>query len=224
MQSRSVESRERWKTAALSVLARRGYEATSIEEIAATAGLAIGGFYQHFRSKRQLLRVLMDDLVTELSAVQIQAGGDADLRRRVERLLIDVFATDLRYAGAYRAWQEAASSDRTLAADSRRIHAWSTARVAQVFRALRRHPLARKRVDVQGISALMDTVFWSLLRQQLEAPPAARHRSLRAAAHLICHALFLDSALPERGRGRRQPLSLLDRVVFPERRHQAVGR
>ncbi len=203
VQSRGVESRARWKAAALAVLARRGYEATSIEEIADSAGLAIGGFYQHFQSKRQLLRVLMDDLVGELSAVEIRADGDVDLRRRVERLLIDVFATDLRYVGAYRAWQEAASSDRTLAADSRRIHAWTTARVAQVFRTLRRHPRARKRVDVQAIAALMDTVFWSLLAQQLDAPPAVRNRSLRAAAHLICHALFLDTALQERRRGRR---------------------
>src|SRR5215470_9481903 len=51
----------------------KGYEATSIEEIAARAHLAIGTFYQHYRSKRQLVLALMDDLLEKLGRVNLGA-------------------------------------------------------------------------------------------------------------------------------------------------------
>lgn len=45
--------------AALAPFAKRGYEAISIEEIARRAGVAVGSFYQHVASKRQVLLVLI---------------------------------------------------------------------------------------------------------------------------------------------------------------------
>ena len=51
------QDRSRRKRAALS--AERGYEATSIEEIARRAGVAVGSFYQHVASKQQVLLVLI---------------------------------------------------------------------------------------------------------------------------------------------------------------------
>src|SRR5436305_14371393 len=77
-QKRSREERERLKAAALTLFAEKGYEGASIGDIARRAKLAVGGFYQHFHSKRQLLLVLMDELLEKLTEVNLQpkAAGD----------------------------------------------------------------------------------------------------------------------------------------------------
>jgi AcrR family transcriptional regulator len=53
LQNRSREKRTRLKAAGLALFREKGYERTSIDEIARKAHLAVGGFYQHFGSKRQ---------------------------------------------------------------------------------------------------------------------------------------------------------------------------
>ena len=62
-QKRSLENRVQLKIAALALFGEKGFERTSVEEIARRANLAVGGFYLHYRSKRQLLLALMDDLL-----------------------------------------------------------------------------------------------------------------------------------------------------------------
>jgi AcrR family transcriptional regulator len=74
-QQRSREKRAQLMSAGLALLGEKGYEAASVDEIAARAGVAVGGFYQHFRSKRQLLLVLMDELLERLSRLDLRPGG-----------------------------------------------------------------------------------------------------------------------------------------------------
>jgi AcrR family transcriptional regulator len=50
----------------MDLFSRDGYEAASIAAIAKRAGIAIGGFYQYFGSKRQLLLVLMNEFLQKL--------------------------------------------------------------------------------------------------------------------------------------------------------------
>src|ERR1700722_12794161 len=80
IQSRSREKRRRIKEVALDLFGRNGYEGTSIDEIALKADLAVGAFYQHFRSKRQLLLVLMDDLLEGLMQLDLRPKGSRDIR------------------------------------------------------------------------------------------------------------------------------------------------
>jgi len=105
-QARSAEKRKRLKAAGLALFGEKGYEATSIHDIAQRAGLAVGGFYQHYRSKRQLLVVLMDELLEGLSQVDLDPRAFADVRAGLRELLSAAFSRDLKYLGAYRAWQE----------------------------------------------------------------------------------------------------------------------
>jgi AcrR family transcriptional regulator len=104
-QERSREKRARLKAAALALFGEKGYEGASVEEIARRADLAVGGFYQHFRSKRQLLLALMDELLDHLSRLDLRPKGPADIRAGLRAFLSRAFATDLRFLGAYRAWQ-----------------------------------------------------------------------------------------------------------------------
>lgn len=193
-QARSARKRARLKAAGLAVFGKKGYEGTSIHEIAARAGLAVGGFYQHYRSKRQLLVALMDQLLEGLSQVDLDPKAFADVQAGLRELLSAAFSRDLKYLGAYRAWQEAVLSDADLARKELEIHAWTAKRVLAVFELLRQLPGARPDADIQTLARVMDGFFWSLLAQALTMPKVELDRWIDTSAHLIFHALFLDPA------------------------------
>ncbi len=193
-QKRSIEKRARLKTAGLALFGEKGYEKTSIDEIAARARLAVGGFYQHYRSKRQLLLALMEELLEKLSQLEFRTPGDSDMRALVHALVSRAFAHDLRYLGAYRAWQEAALSDPALARKQMEIQDWTTSRVLAVFQHLQQLPGARPGVDLPGLARTMDSFFWSLLAQAGHMPKAELNRSISTSTHLMFHALFTDAA------------------------------
>jgi len=192
LQKRSLEKRARLKAAALALFGEKGYERTSIEDVAERANLAVGTFYQHFRSKRQLLLALMDELLEKLSRLELRPKGAGDVRTGLRDLLSRAFSEDLRYLGAYRAWREAALADSGFARKQRQIHAWTASRVETVFRLLQQMPGARSEVDLPTLAKVMDSFFWGLLGQAAGMPKAELKQWIDAATHLIYHALFED--------------------------------
>jgi AcrR family transcriptional regulator len=199
-QKRSLEKRSRLKAAGLALFGEKGYENTSVDEIARRAKLAVGTFYQHFRSKRQLLLALMDELLEKLSQLDFRPTGATDVRAVIHELLARAFAHDLRYLGAYRAWQEAVLSDPDLVRKQVQIHAWTTTRVTTVFQLLQQLPGARPGVDVPGLARVMDTFFWNLLAQAAHMPAVELNQWIDSATHLIYHAMFFD---PPKNRGTK---------------------
>ena len=192
-QKRSLDKRARLKTAGLALFGQRGYEKTSIDLIARRAKLAVGGFYQHFRSKRQLLLALMDELLDKLSQLDFRPRAVTDVRAGIRALLAGAFSHDLQYLGAYRAWQEAVLADPDLAEKQKEIHAWTTSRVTTVFQMLQQLPGARSGVDIRGLACAMDSFFWSLLARAEKFSKVELNRWIDAATHLIYHAMFTDS-------------------------------
>jgi hypothetical protein len=120
-----------------------------------------------------------------------------DLRAGLRELLARAFAQDLKYLGAYRAWQEAALSDPGLVKKQEEIHQWTTGRVTGVFQFLQRLPGARENADIPGLARAMDTFFWGLLAQAGRLHKAELERWIDSATHLIYHAMFVDS--PQKG-------------------------
>lgn len=193
-QKRSLEKRARLKEAALALFGEKGYEGTSIGGVARRARLPVGSFYQHYRSKRQLLLVLMDDLLESLSRMELRPAAQLDVRGALGKMLSGAFSADLRYLGACRAWQEASLADTQLARKEVEIHSWTTARVKRVFEYLQRLPGARRGVDVPGLARVMDNFFWSLLGQGLRMSKVELKEWLASSTHLIYHAMFEDAA------------------------------
>jgi AcrR family transcriptional regulator len=191
-QKRSLEKRARLKSAGRALFGAKGYERASVEEIAERAGLAVGTFYQQFRSKRQLLLSLMNELLEKLSQLNLRPAADLDVRAGLDHLLSHAFSTDLQYLGVYRAWQEATLFDPDLARKQTDIHAWTTARVESLFRLLNEQPGARPGVDIPSLARVMDSFFWNLLPQAVDMPKVELDRWIRSSAHLIYHALFTD--------------------------------
>jgi AcrR family transcriptional regulator len=192
VQKRSREKRELLKTAALALFGEKGYEQTSIDDIAGRAQVAVGGFYQHFRSKRQLLLVLMDEFLERLASLNLAPGSFADPRSGLRDLLARAFAHDFYYVGAYRAWQEATLSDADLARKNAAIHAWTTMRVLAVFEYLYQFPNTRPGVNLRALARSMDAFFWSLLARAVHMPRPELNQWIDSATHLIYHGLFTD--------------------------------
>jgi AcrR family transcriptional regulator len=191
-QKRSADKRARLKTAGLALFREKGYEGSSIEEIAQRANLAVGGFYQHFRSKKQLLLELMDELLENLSQLDLRPKATSDVREGLRNMLSRAFSGDLQYLGAYRAWQEAVLSDSDLARKQQEIHAWTTMRATTVFQFLSQLPGARAGVDIPALARVMDGFFWSLLAQAVHMPEVELQEWIDSTTHLIYHAIFTD--------------------------------
>ncbi|MEJ7810009.1 MAG: helix-turn-helix domain-containing protein [Gemmatimonadaceae bacterium] len=201
LQQRSLDKRARLEAAGLALFGEKGYEGTSIEEIARRAGLATGGFYGHFRSKRQLLLALTDELLESLGRLDLRPSAGGDVRVGLREMLARALSSDLRYLGAYRAWQEAALADPDLARKQEAIHAWTTARVATALQHMQQLPGARAGLDIPALAHAFDRFFWSLLADAVRSPDVEVEQWVDAATHLVYHALFTD--LPQRVRRGR---------------------
>ena len=190
-QERSRRKREALLANALALFAERGYEQTSIEDIAHAAGVSVGGFYQHFTSKRQILLVLMDRLLQDISQLTWEAKGTApaDLRHGIARLIRQALTVDWAYAGAYGAWHEAAVQDLELQELHHQIEAWSASQLTLLFRALCFVPGARPEVDRETLAWVFALLLLRLAETPLEEPDAV----VASLTSLLYHSLFTDS-------------------------------
>lgn len=93
MEERLASTRERILQAALELVARGGYRAASIADVAERAGVATGSVYRHFASKADLFaEVFRRASGRELEVVRGVAARDG--RRPVERMMecLETFA------------------------------------------------------------------------------------------------------------------------------------
>lgn len=73
---------------ARTLFARRGYEATGVDQIAAHAGATRGAVYHHFESKRELLLTVLDEMQAALARrVSEAASSETDPWLRVRTAL-----------------------------------------------------------------------------------------------------------------------------------------
>jgi AcrR family transcriptional regulator len=196
-QARSIATRKKLVEAGRSLFAELGYHATSIQMIASRAGTAAGAFYTYFRSKRQLLIVLMSELLDRLAHLDLRpraGGAKTGARDGLRSFLAAVFRADLEYYGVVRAWQEAALTDAGLGHMQKAIESWTNARILGVFRLLQQYPDARPDRDLPAFARMMDRHFWSLLARGASLPRRDFDREVRIAADVIYHYLFRDPA------------------------------
>jgi AcrR family transcriptional regulator len=186
-QERSRLKRQKLLDAALLLFQEHGYDATSIEDIAQQAGVAVGGFYQHFRSKRQVLLVLMDGLLQELSQMDLQLGAEANIVT-LEHIVRKALSVDWAYAGAYRAWREAILQDSALSGFNRQVTDWTRTRLLNVLKGMQQLPGTRPNLDMETMAWVLDLWFW-----QLAGTPADNLDAVvRVVTDLLYHALFQD--------------------------------
>lgn len=90
----SSERRDQILAIAAHLIARRGYSATTVRDIADEAGILSGSLYHHFSSKeailQEILRNFMDGLLAKLEGI---AAEESDPRIRLDRLIGVAFET-----------------------------------------------------------------------------------------------------------------------------------
>lgn len=191
-QVRSLARREHLLRAARLLFAEKGFEATSIAQIAAKAETAAGAFYIYFRSKRQLLVVLMNELLERLAGVALAPSAAGDIHQGLRNFLIAVFRVDLNYFGVIRAWQEASLTDAELGRMQAAIQSWTEGRILRVFQVLQAHPNVRADCDLPTFARMMDRHFWALLARGSRLSRQDFDREVITAADVIYHYLFSD--------------------------------
>ena len=75
MQQRSEETRGRITEAAIKLFSERGFDASSVDDICAEAGVSKGAFYHHFESKQALFLALLDGWLRTIDSA-IEASLD----------------------------------------------------------------------------------------------------------------------------------------------------
>lgn len=190
-QERSRRKRHALLQSALSLFAQRGYEDTSIEDIARQAHVSVGGFYQHFVSKRQILLVLMDSLIHESDSLtfNLQGTDKEAIRDAIMQIITQSFQADWAYVGLYRAWREAAVRDHELQAIYQQIDAWTIQQMTFFFQAMSHLPNARQDVDRTMFAWEIALLFLRLA----EIPPTDPAPLVASLTDLIYHALFTDN-------------------------------
>ncbi len=86
-QQRGEETRTHILDAAGELFARRGYDATSVDDICARAEVTKGAFYHHFATKEQVFVELRDRWLSELDAQLTSAHADgATIPQQLQRM------------------------------------------------------------------------------------------------------------------------------------------
>jgi len=141
------------------------------------------------------LLVLMDHLLQEVSSLSLPIDHlDAQhVQDVIASLVRQGLLVDWSYAGAYRAWREAAVQDRELRELNARIERWAASLLESFFRILLQVPGARREVDVATLAWEMSLLFFRLAEVPLETPEAV-DAVVTSLTNLIHHGLFSDDA------------------------------
>jgi AcrR family transcriptional regulator len=75
LQQRSEETQARIIEAAIKLFSNRGFNAASVDDVCAEAGVSKGAFYHHFESKQALFLALLDGWLNTIDGA-IEAGRD----------------------------------------------------------------------------------------------------------------------------------------------------
>ncbi len=189
-------SRDELLARVVAVFNERGYEATSMEDLARATGLTKSSFYHHVAGKEQLLRLAVNRALDGLEAVldeeEARAGTPRDRLEHVLRRSAEVLVAELPYVtlllrvrGNTRVEREALARRRAL-----------DARVAALVRAARDAGEIRDDLDPRLVARLLFGMVNSMTEWYR---PGARGTG--AAVDTVVTLALHGLALPDRGNG-----------------------
>jgi AcrR family transcriptional regulator len=157
MRKRGERTRQRLLDAGATVLPRRGYRDTRVDDLVAIAEVSHGTFYRYFENKDDFFRVLAETasgrMLDHLAGLRLDAGP-TDLRAWL-RSWFDTYEAD---GGVVSAWQEM-QSNAELADFSRRVAASVH---AQLRRILQARDFGDPATDAIVLLALIERVPYSV--------------------------------------------------------------
>ena len=156
--------RELIEQAATELFAERGYHHASMEGIATRSGVSVPVVYEHFRSKQDLHRRLLERHFAELRALwAAQLPADVPFQERMPRALDGWFAYVQSHPYAWRMLFADTSGDPEVQAIHREVAAESRARLVPL---LAREPGSAEIAGSEALEAL--DMLWEVLRSVLQ--------------------------------------------------------
>ena len=191
-QARSRAKRDRLLASALALFSEHGYEATTVDAIAESAGVSVGIFYSYFRSKRQILLTLANEHLQQIWLdLSVLQTGQLTIAR-IEQTLLILLRQARTHAGLRRAQRELMLTDPDAGA-------YEQARSAEVQAALadgieQRRVAGELRADLDSATtALTILAFFTSLRDAFaDRPDDELVLVSAAAARMIYHTLVPD--------------------------------
>ena len=177
--------------AALACFVERGYHGTSVDDIAARAGLSKGAIYWHFESKRDVFLALID-LFTERARPIFDVVAKAEDWRaalheifaRVREQLeagIPLFKLGLEYLGQ-------SSRDDEIRVRAERAHGmWNAAVQTQIARGVAEGTL--RPVAAEEVALVIDATIDGLMLAKLTRPELDLEQAWRAAEEIFWRGL-----------------------------------
>ncbi|QIS13440.1 TetR/AcrR family transcriptional regulator [Nocardia arthritidis] len=87
MDARRSDTRERIRAVAMELFAERGYDKTSLREIAERLGVTKAALYYHFRTKEDIVASLADELTRGIDEIVTWAEAQPPSRERAQGIL-----------------------------------------------------------------------------------------------------------------------------------------
>jgi len=196
-QARGRATRARLLEAAVELFTRRGYDGTSIGDVAERAGVGVGTVYHHFPDKRAILLALMDSWADRLAGQErseldherllgddVRASFEGFLRRSYERLR--------KQPSLYIVALSVAGRDPEVDERYRRIEAMGIDRLRAVVEYGQRRGLMRASVDAAAaafwIQHTLDVAAIELLVRGVGDPDP--ESAISELADMICRYLL----------------------------------
>jgi AcrR family transcriptional regulator len=200
-QARGVVTRRRVLSAAESLFARRGYEATGMADVAERAGVGVGTLYHHFPDKRALLLALIDDWgdrelahrrsqhdVERFLGESARAAFGEDLRRSYERLR--------REGGFYLVLLELAERDSDARQRLNRINQVADERLRDLLALGQSRGVIRAEIDPLAASMLVrrsiEAAATEVFVHRMTDPDP--ERVLEGLTDMICRYIFTEDS------------------------------
>lgn len=160
-----AEKRERILRAAVEEFAEGGYENTSIQQIAAKAGISVGAVYKYFEDKEALFAcVVQEGLGVLEQTLQALAATEEDIALKAETILRDLLAFSRENPELIRLYHVLTTSGNrdVLRQFSQRIEALSASVYRDTIAAGQKTGDVRKDVDPSFFAFLLDNIFMML--------------------------------------------------------------
>jgi AcrR family transcriptional regulator len=198
-QARGIATRRKLLQAAEALLARRGYEATGMADVAERAGVGVGTLYHHFPDKRALLLALIDDwgdrqLAQNRSELDFARYLGEDPRRAIADDLAERYRELRRDGGLYLVLLELGERDGDVRSRLARIQQVSIERFRDLIAYGQRRGLMRRDVDPLAASFLIRHAIRSAATEVLvhRIPDPAPEQVLEGLTDMICRYILED--------------------------------
>lgn len=190
-------TRERIVRAALDVFLDRGYQKTTMADVAGAAGVSLGAVYQYFRDRSDLVAAIVQaGLQQMLTRVDVE-WRISDGPEGLERILANYAAAFEQAPGVARVWEEACQVDAEMAAVRRQLtHLFERGveeELKRAGRARRLRPGVDPRSAAAALCAMVDRYCYLtyVFDSPLSGVPSATETG-RVLADLWWHSLGLD--------------------------------